>query len=348
MVLVGRRVRFDVTAIDTEESVPTFRRFWRQRYRWARGHQQAWREYRRRHVAVEEPERRPQVSSRSMFLLVYHVPVFCMLGLVFVVPPRRRRAHLGQRAGPHAGRDAAVPRTAHRARLGADRQPRAPSGRRPGSCCSSRRSCSSPWCARSRGSTGSSAGPTPGSRRPAAGSASSAPWRCRREPRRAQRDRPPGLAFGATIGVFWLLITPWRDVEAQVIAHSFQAMGVPRASQVFGNQILVLPAHAAPFLATISPSCSALAAILGFAAISLFVVGGSLQRRIARLRGRRARRARVQLPADRPVDLRRGADERPGHDGVPRLGRDRLRPLVRARRLHPLPVGAAAQQPDAR
>jgi len=87
------------------------------------------------------------------------------------------------------------------------------------------------------------------------------------------------LAFGATVGVFWLLITPWRDGEALVIAHAFQAMGVTRASQVYGNQVLVLPTHAAPFLATISPSCSALAALLGFAAISLFVVGGSLQRR---------------------------------------------------------------------
>jgi cellulose synthase/poly-beta-1,6-N-acetylglucosamine synthase-like glycosyltransferase len=44
LVLMGQFVRYDVTAIDTEESVPTFRRFWRQRYRWARGHQQAWRE----------------------------------------------------------------------------------------------------------------------------------------------------------------------------------------------------------------------------------------------------------------------------------------------------------------
>ena len=55
LVLAGQRVRFDVTAIDTEESVSTFRRFWRQRYRWARGHQQAWREYRARGLARTEP-----------------------------------------------------------------------------------------------------------------------------------------------------------------------------------------------------------------------------------------------------------------------------------------------------
>jgi exosortase/archaeosortase family protein len=87
------------------------------------------------------------------------------------------------------------------------------------------------------------------------------------------------LAFGVTIGLFWLLVTPWRDVEAQIIAHIFQALGVQRASQVFGYQVLVLPIHAAPFLATISPSCSALAAILGFAAISAFVVRGPSGRR---------------------------------------------------------------------
>ncbi len=46
LVMVGQFVRYDVTAIDTEESVPTFQRFWRQRYRWARGHQAAWREFR--------------------------------------------------------------------------------------------------------------------------------------------------------------------------------------------------------------------------------------------------------------------------------------------------------------
>ncbi len=83
LILVGRSVRFDVTAIDTEESVPTFRRFWRQRYRWARGHQQAWREYRR--SIWTSPTLTPvQKVESTMFLLVYHVPVFCMLGLVMV------------------------------------------------------------------------------------------------------------------------------------------------------------------------------------------------------------------------------------------------------------------------
>jgi len=83
LIMVGRYVRFDVTAIDTEESVPTFRRFWRQRYRWARGHQQAWREYRRSIWETPSLDLARRVES-TMFLLVYHVPVFCMLGLVLV------------------------------------------------------------------------------------------------------------------------------------------------------------------------------------------------------------------------------------------------------------------------
>ena len=83
LVLVGRLVRFDVTAIDTEESVPTFKRFWRQRYRWARGHQQVFREYRRAVWSSRSLNLVRKIES-TMFLLVYHVPVFCMLGLILV------------------------------------------------------------------------------------------------------------------------------------------------------------------------------------------------------------------------------------------------------------------------
>jgi exosortase/archaeosortase family protein len=87
------------------------------------------------------------------------------------------------------------------------------------------------------------------------------------------------VAFAWTIGVFWLLITPWRNVEANWIGSLFGALGLDRASQSFGNQVLVLPEHSSPFLATISPSCSALAAVLGFAAVTLFVVRGDPRRR---------------------------------------------------------------------
>jgi 1,2-diacylglycerol 3-beta-glucosyltransferase len=84
VVLGGYQVRFDVTAIDTEESVQTFKRFWRQRYRWARGHQRAWRDYRR------DVWRAPTLTllqkfETTMFLLVYHVPGMCGLGLLILL-----------------------------------------------------------------------------------------------------------------------------------------------------------------------------------------------------------------------------------------------------------------------
>ncbi len=83
LVLVGQFVRYDVTAIDTEESVPSIRRFWRQRYRWARGHQQAWREYRAPVVRTKELSGARKIET-IMFLLVYHVPVLSALGLAMV------------------------------------------------------------------------------------------------------------------------------------------------------------------------------------------------------------------------------------------------------------------------
>lgn len=83
LVLSGQSVRFDVTAIDTEESVPTFRRFWRQRYRWARGHQQACRDYRQ--LIWRSTKLKPvQKVETTMFLFVYHVPVLCAFGALLV------------------------------------------------------------------------------------------------------------------------------------------------------------------------------------------------------------------------------------------------------------------------
>jgi exosortase/archaeosortase family protein len=88
------------------------------------------------------------------------------------------------------------------------------------------------------------------------------------------------VACGAVFVLFWLLIGPWRNVEANWIGGLFGVLGLDRASQSFGNQILVLPNHSAPFLATISPSCSALAAVLGFGAVTVFIVRGDPRRRL--------------------------------------------------------------------
>jgi cellulose synthase/poly-beta-1,6-N-acetylglucosamine synthase-like glycosyltransferase len=84
VLLAGQRVRYDLTAIDYEEAVVTARRFWTQRYRWARGHQKCFRDYtwpilRSPHLTVIE-----KVES-VLFLLTYHVPVFAGLGLVLTV-----------------------------------------------------------------------------------------------------------------------------------------------------------------------------------------------------------------------------------------------------------------------
>ena len=85
VVLVGERVVYDINAVDTEEGATTLRRFVRQRYRWARGHQQVWRDFR---WAVWRSKQLSLLGKleTTMFLLVYHVPVLCAatLGLTML------------------------------------------------------------------------------------------------------------------------------------------------------------------------------------------------------------------------------------------------------------------------
>jgi len=81
VVLLGERVRYDITAVDTEEGATTLARFVRQRYRWARGHQQVWRDYRSLVVRTPHLTLMEKVES-ILFLLVYHVPVLCCLTLI--------------------------------------------------------------------------------------------------------------------------------------------------------------------------------------------------------------------------------------------------------------------------
>jgi cellulose synthase/poly-beta-1,6-N-acetylglucosamine synthase-like glycosyltransferase len=81
VLIAGQRVRYDVTAIDYEEAVVTARRFWTQRYRWARGHQKCLRDYlwpvlRSPHLSVVEK------CESVLFLLTYHVPVLAGIGLL--------------------------------------------------------------------------------------------------------------------------------------------------------------------------------------------------------------------------------------------------------------------------
>ena len=88
------------------------------------------------------------------------------------------------------------------------------------------------------------------------------------------------LTLAATIGLFELLLDPWRAKEASIVAGALGGLGASGGSQAFGNRILVLPDVATPFLATITPSCSGLAAILAFGAISVFLVHGEPGRRV--------------------------------------------------------------------
>ncbi len=84
LVLGGHRVRYDVTAVDEEEGVVNLARYWRQRYRWARGHQQVWRDYRRA-VLHSTALTWPQKIETVMFLAIFHLPVVSAAGLVVLV-----------------------------------------------------------------------------------------------------------------------------------------------------------------------------------------------------------------------------------------------------------------------
>jgi cellulose synthase/poly-beta-1,6-N-acetylglucosamine synthase-like glycosyltransferase len=82
--LTGRRICYDISAVDTEQATNTLSRFCQQRYRWARGHQQVWRDYHRNvwrspHLGLIEK------IETTLFLLVFHLPVVCALGVVLTM-----------------------------------------------------------------------------------------------------------------------------------------------------------------------------------------------------------------------------------------------------------------------
>ena len=85
LMLSGWRVRYEPAAVDDEEGVISLHRYWRQRYRWARGHQQVCRDYlrhvwRARHLSPAER------IETLMFLFVFHVPLATLsaLGLLLL------------------------------------------------------------------------------------------------------------------------------------------------------------------------------------------------------------------------------------------------------------------------
>jgi len=84
VLMLGQRVRYDITAVDTEEGATTLGRFVTQRYRWARGHQQVWRDYHRYVFRTPHLTGLERVET-ILFLLVYHVPVLCTLTVLMTV-----------------------------------------------------------------------------------------------------------------------------------------------------------------------------------------------------------------------------------------------------------------------
>ncbi|MDQ1288688.1 MAG: 1,2-diacylglycerol 3-beta-glucosyltransferase [Actinomycetota bacterium] len=84
VLLMGKRVRFDPTAVDFEEAVSSTKRFWKQRHRWARGHQKCLRDYWR--PAMRSPYLTVADKIETMmFLWIYHIPVMCGIGLTITV-----------------------------------------------------------------------------------------------------------------------------------------------------------------------------------------------------------------------------------------------------------------------
>jgi exosortase/archaeosortase family protein len=81
------------------------------------------------------------------------------------------------------------------------------------------------------------------------------------------------------VGGFYLLQEPWRKAEIRTVSRMLSTAGMNRASHVYGTSVLVAPAHAAPFIAVVAPSCSALGALLAFSTIAMFLVSGPRSRR---------------------------------------------------------------------
>jgi cellulose synthase/poly-beta-1,6-N-acetylglucosamine synthase-like glycosyltransferase len=83
LLLEGWRVAYDPEAIDVEQAVTTVPQFWRQRYRWARGHQQVCADYRLRALRSRQFAV-SQKAETQLFLFAFHLPVLCLLAVCLV------------------------------------------------------------------------------------------------------------------------------------------------------------------------------------------------------------------------------------------------------------------------
>ncbi|MFJ9518434.1 glycosyltransferase [Kitasatospora sp. NPDC101801] len=79
--LSGRRIGYAERAVDTELAVTGLGAYYRQRYRWARGHQQVCRDYRGQ--LLRSPHLGwPEKAEALLFLYVFHVPVLCVAAVL--------------------------------------------------------------------------------------------------------------------------------------------------------------------------------------------------------------------------------------------------------------------------
>lgn len=83
LVLAGYKVRFDLTAIDYEEAVPSLHTYRKQRYRWSFGHHQCWRDYARSVMRTNTMSPMSKFET-ILFLWTYHVPVASFFSLMLI------------------------------------------------------------------------------------------------------------------------------------------------------------------------------------------------------------------------------------------------------------------------
>ena len=104
-------------------------------------------------------------------------------------------------------------------------------------------------------------------------------------PRAAAALGAPVAVLAAVLAAFALLDGPVRGVEAGAAVDLLHALGAPtRAVQVRApSGIAVFPARSAPFLAVVTPSCSALGSLLALTLLGLFVPARYRLRRPAAL-----------------------------------------------------------------
>ncbi len=87
-------------------------------------------------------------------------------------------------------------------------------------------------------------------------------------------------AMVLVVALFSVWINDARAIEAHTTGWLLTAMSVSGIGAAYGPELLILPAHGLPFRVEVSPSCSSMGAILGLAAIALFLMHGPILRRL--------------------------------------------------------------------